>query len=90
MSWTNNMKALPEARDEHHQDVQALRIRAEKAEAEVARLREELGACIQFAAEGWSYASHYFREKWGYAEVMAEFAGAIMTPRSTSARPGEP
>ncbi len=53
--------------------------------AEVARLRTELREAIEFAGEGWSYASPYFQEKWAYDERLAEFASAIETPRPTSA-----
>jgi hypothetical protein len=53
--------------------------------AEAAR-DEALGAlreAVSFAAEGWAYASPYFKEKWGYEETLKRLAA-----RAASESPG--
>ena len=43
-----------------------------KLEAENAELRKAVEDAIEFAEEGWSYASDYFKEKWEYEKRLAE------------------
>jgi hypothetical protein len=42
------------------------RARAEAAEGRVGELEAALQEAIEFADEGWAYASPYFIEKWDY------------------------
>jgi hypothetical protein len=57
----------------HLADLAALR-------AERDALAEALREAIDFASEGWGYASDYFRDKWMYEERIAALRAA--TPSS--------
>jgi len=48
-----------------------------QAEGREKQLEEALRECIQFAIEGWAYASPYFCEKWDYEGELAKFRTAL-------------
>jgi hypothetical protein len=54
--------------------------------AEVERLREALVEAVEFADEGWAYASSYFREKWDYDKRRALFAALLAGPPRTTSK----
>ena len=41
-------------------------------DAEIRLLRQGLRDAIDLAEEGWSYASEYFQNKWGYKDNISE------------------
>jgi len=49
----------------------------EHLRAENARLRATLSDAIEFAEEGWGYASEHFRNKWDYAGQLAALKAAL-------------
>lgn len=54
--------------------------------AEAERLWDALQDAHETAREGWSYASPYFREKWGADEALARIKAAL-TPSAPEAKP---
>jgi hypothetical protein len=79
-------------------DADALHDAVVEAEMQSAALRSERDAlaaalreAIELAAEGWGYASDYFRDKWGYEERIAALRAATPSePRNdTGARHAE-
>jgi hypothetical protein len=61
------------------------------AQGDTDALRTALGVAIDLAEEGWSYASNYFRQKWGLAERLAELRAVLEpSPAQESGTAGGP
>jgi len=61
-----------------HEELGLLHDAALRQEQDKHQLRTALKEAVELAEEGWSYASPYFQNKWGFAERIAKLKAHLL------------